>query len=53
VNRFRAKDDKLLTKDEHFGENPIYSPEQFRRRFQMCRSLLEKILEDLVEEANP
>ena len=48
VNRFRAEYDKLL-KDDYFGENPIYSPAHFRRRFQMRRSLLEKILEDLVE----
>jgi hypothetical protein len=46
--RFRAEYDKLL-KDDYFGENPIYSPAHFRRRFRMSRSLFEKILEDLVE----
>ena len=51
MNRFRTEYDKLL-KDDFFGENPISSPAHFRRRFQMRRSLLEKILEDLVE-ANP
>ena len=51
VNRFCAEYDKLL-KDDYFGENPIYSPAHFRRRFRMHRSLFEKILEDLVE-ANP
>ena len=51
MNRFRAEYDKLL-KDDYFGENPIYSPAHFRRRFRMHRSLFEKILEDLVE-ANP
>ena len=51
VNRFRAEYDKL-SKDDYFGENPIYSPAHFRRRFWMHHSLFEKILEDLVE-ANP
>ena len=39
VNRFRTEYDKLL-KDDFFGENPIYSPAHFRRRFQMHCSLL-------------
>ena len=51
VNFFRAEYNKLL-KDDNFGENLIYSPAHFRRRFWMHHSLFEKILEDLVE-ANP
>ena len=47
VNRFHAEYNKLL-KDNYFGENPIYSPAHFRMHFWMCRSLFEKILEDLL-----
>jgi hypothetical protein len=43
VNRFRAEYDKLL-KDNYFGENLIYSPAHFRRRFPMSRSYLKRFL---------
>ena len=48
VNRFCAEYDKL-SKDDYSGENPIYSPAHFRRRFRMHRSLFENFLDDLVE----
>src|SRR4051812_9560359 len=36
----------------YFVENSVYGPDQFRRRFRMCKGLFQRIM-DKVKEHNP
>ena len=46
IERDRVVANERLLQD-YFSENPVYTPDTFRRRFRMSRQLFERIVEDL------
>jgi hypothetical protein len=51
INHDRVEGQQALMRD-YFGESPVYSDKQFRRRFRMSRPLYQKIVSE-VEQADP
>ena len=50
-DRQRLEGEKKLHAD-YFAENPVYSAEDFQRRFRITRTLFDRILSDIVDH-NP